>query len=81
LARRAPGSVSRTVTVDGGKIYVRSTYAGVWMVSFEPDKEHYPDVEGGVVDHTPPPGDADLSGVISWARREWARRVRATVGG
>lgn len=60
---------------------MRSTYAGAWMVSFEPDRERYPDMEGQVVDHTPPPGEESLSSVISWARAEWARRLHLAAKG
>jgi hypothetical protein len=77
MARTGHASVSRTVMVEGGKIYVRMTYDGVWMISFEPDKEQYPDVQGGVVEHTPRGGEDDLDEVISWVRGEWARRLRA----
>lgn len=80
MAKRGHASVSRTVMVEGGKIYVRMTYDGVWMISFEPDKEQYPDAEARVVEHTPPRGEDNLSHVISWARGEWARRLSAANG-
>lgn len=75
MARRRAPSVSRTITLDGGAIYVRRMPQGVWQISFEFDKQLYPQAKSGIVDHIPPTAHADnLEAVISWARDEWGSR-------
>jgi hypothetical protein len=75
---RSKGVVSGTVTMDDGSIYVRRSPQGVWMVSFEPDKQQHPNWRGQIVEHTPPTGRQDnLNDVITWARNEWERRKAA----
>jgi hypothetical protein len=68
-------SVSRTITVDGGTIYVDRLPYGAWTISLEFDRARYPKARAGNVEHTPPTIQADsLDAVIAWARDEWALR-------